>query len=131
MRGVATGNFLLLFSDGLDNASHARIEDDVDICQQTNTAIYVFSAAAKSMFIEGQTTLTKLAEQTGGRIFFEQTGDGVHDDLRMIEANMRTQYRLVYKPAKLKADGSFHRIELDSTSRSIVITVRSGYYAPK
>jgi VWFA-related protein len=131
VRGVATGNFLLLFSDGLDNASHARIEDDVDICQQTNTAIYVFSAAAKSMFIEGQTTLTDLAEQTGGRIFFEQSAEAVHEDLRLIEANLRTQYRLVYKPAKLKADGSFHRIELDSPDRGGVITVRSGYYAPR
>jgi VWFA-related protein len=131
VRGVATGNFLLLFSDGLDNASHARIEDDVDICQQANTAIYVFSAAAKSMFIEGQTTLTDLAEQTGGRIFFEQTAEGVRDDLRLIEANLRMQYRLVYKLAKLKADGSFHRIELDSPDRGGVITVRSGYYAPR
>jgi len=131
LRGVVTGNVLMLFSDGLDNASHARIEDDVDICQQTNTAIYVFSAAAKSMFIEGQTTLTQLAEQTGGRIFFEQTAEGVRDDLRLLEANLRTQYRLVYKPAKLEADGSFHRIELEIPDRGGVITVRSGYYAPQ
>jgi VWFA-related protein len=127
----ATGNFLLLFSDGLDNASHTRIEDDVDICQQTNTAIYIFSGAAKSMFIEGQRTLTDLAEQTGGRIFFEQTTSGVRDDLRLMEANLRTQYRLVYKPAKLKADGTFHRIKLESPSRGGVITARSGYYATR
>jgi Ca-activated chloride channel homolog len=131
MANVATGNFLLLFSDGLDNASHSRIEDDVDICQQTNTAIYVFSGAAKSMFIEGQRTLTDLAEQTGGRIFFEQNSDGVHDDLRLIEANLRTQYRMVYKPAKMKSDGSFHRIRLDSPNRGGVITARSGYYAAR
>jgi len=129
--GIATGNFLMLFSDGLDNASHARIEDDVDICQQTNTAIYVFSGAAKSMFIEGQKTLTDLATETGGRIFFEQTGDGIRDDLRLIEANLRNQYRLVYRPVKIKADGSFHRIKLDSPNRGGVITVRSGYYASR
>jgi VWFA-related protein len=129
--GVAAGNFLLLFSDGLDNASHTRIEDDVDICQQANTAIYVFSAASKSMFIEGQKTLTDLTEQTGGRIFFDQTGDGIHDDLRLIETNLRSQYRLVYKPAKLKADGSFHRIKLESPDRGGVITARSGYYAER
>jgi Ca-activated chloride channel homolog len=129
--GIATGNFLLLFSDGLDNASHARIEDDVDICQQTNTAIYVFSGASKSMFIEGQKTLSDLATETGGRIFFEQTGEAVRDDLRLIEANLRSQYRLVYKPAKIKADGSFHHIKLESPTRSAVITVRSGYYAAR
>jgi len=129
--GIATGNFLMLFSDGLDNASHTRIEDDVDICQETNTAIYVFSGASKSMFIEGQKTLTDLAEQTGGHIFFEQSAEGIHGDLRLIEANLRSQYRLVYKPAKLKTDGSFHRIRLESPSRGGVITARSGYYATR
>jgi Ca-activated chloride channel homolog len=127
----ATGNFLLLFSDGLDNASQARIEDDVQVCQQTNTVIYVFSGAPKSMFIEGQKTLSDLATETGGRIFFEQTADGIRRDLRSIEANLRSQYRLIFKPAKLKADGSFHRIQLDSPSRGGVITARSGYYAPR
>jgi Ca-activated chloride channel homolog len=126
---VATGNFLLLFSDGLDNASHTRVEDDVDICQQTNTAIYVFSGTSKSMFIEGQKTLTDLTEQTGGRIFFDQTGEAIQGDLRLIEASVRNQYRLVYKPAKVKSDGSFHRIKLESPNRGGVITVRSGYYA--
>ena len=126
-----TGSFVLLFSDGLDNASHTRIEDDVDICQQTNTAIYVFSGASKSMFIEGQKTLTDLARQTGGLIFFEQTSAGIHDDLRVIEANLRSQYRLVYKPVKVKADGSFHRIQLESPGRGGVITARSGYYATR
>jgi VWFA-related protein len=126
---VATGNFLLLFTDGLDNASHARLEDDVDMCQQANTAIYVFSAASKSMFIEGQRTLSDLSEQTGGRIFFEQTPQGVRDDLGLIEANLRSQYRLVYKPARIKADGSFHQIRLESPGKGAVITARSGYYA--
>jgi len=37
----------------------------------------------------------------------------------------------VYKPAKIKADGSFHRIQLESPSRGGVITVRSGYYASR
>jgi VWFA-related protein len=127
----ATGNFILLFSDGLDNASHARIEDDVSMCQQSNTAIFVFSAASKSMFIEGQKTLSDLAADTGGRIFFDQKSENVNDELRSIEANLRNQYRLVYKPAKLKADGSFHRIKLDSPSRGGVITARSGYFAPR
>ena len=38
------GNFILLFSDGEDNASHAYLEQAVDICQHSNTAIYAFRA---------------------------------------------------------------------------------------
>ena len=123
------GNFILLFTDGIDNASHARLEDDTDICQKANTAIYVFSTEPKSIFSDGQKTLTKLTSQTGGVLFFEQTHETIWNDLRVIDANLRSQYRLVYKPQRFKRDGSFHRIKLDSPSRGGVITARDGYYA--
>ena len=123
------GNFILLFTDGIDNASHARLEDDTDICQKANTAIYVFSTEPKSIFSDGQKTLTKLTSQTGGVLFFEQTHETIWNDLRVIDANLRSQYHLVYKPQHFKRDGSFHRIKLDSPNRGGVITARDGYYA--
>jgi VWFA-related protein len=123
------GNFILLFTDGIDNASHARIQDDIDICQKANTAIYVFSVEPKSIFSAGQKTLTELANKSGGAIFFDQTRETIWNDLRIIDANLRSQYRLVYKPRYFKRDGSFHRIKLDSPTRGGVITTRSGYYA--
>jgi VWFA-related protein len=123
------GNFILLFTDGIDNASHVRLQDDIDICQKSNTAIYVFSAEPKSLFSEGQKTLQQLATQSGGVIFFDQSSETIWDDLRLIDANLRSQYRLVYKPQHFKRDGSFHRIKLDSPARGGVMTVRSGYYA--
>jgi len=123
------GNFILLFTDGIDNASHARLEDDIDICQKANVAIYIFSAEPKSHFSDGQKTLNKLAAQTGGVIFFDQTRETIWNDLRVIDASLRSQYRLVYKPQHFKRDGSFHHIKLDSPTRGGVITARSGYYA--
>jgi Ca-activated chloride channel family protein len=123
------GNFILLFTDGIDNASHARFEDDIDICQKANVAIYIFSAEPKSLFSDGQKTLNKLATQTGGVIFFDQNRETIWSDLRVIDANLRSQYRLVYKPQHFKRDDSFHHIKLDSPARGGVMTVRSGYYA--
>jgi Ca-activated chloride channel family protein len=123
------GNFILLFTDGFDNASHARLEDDIDICQKANTAIYVFSTEPKSIFSDGQKTLNKLTTQTGGVLFFDQTRETIWADLRVIDANLRSQYRLVYKPQHFKRDSSFHQIKLDSPTRGGVITARSGYYA--
>jgi VWFA-related protein len=123
------GNFILLFTDGIDNASHARLEDDTDICQKANTAIYVFSTEPKSIFSDGQKTLSKLTSQTGGVLFFDQTRETIWNDLRVIDAKLRSQYRLVYKPQHFKRDGSFHRIKLDSPNRGGVITARDGYYA--
>ena len=125
-----TGNFILIFSDGEDNASRARLSDDIDACQQNHTAIYAFSDEPDSHFPSaGLKTLNELAAKSGGRVFFDQTEKGIWNDLRIIEADQRNQYRLIYKPANLKPDGFFHHIKLDSPTRGGVITVRSGYYA--
>ncbi|MEO8735010.1 MAG: VWA domain-containing protein [Edaphobacter sp.] len=126
---MVTGNFLLLFSDGLDNFSHARIRDVIDACQQARTTIYVFSNDPKSRFSQGQKTLNELVKKSGGRIFYDPSGAEIWNDLLIMESDQRNQYRLVYKPSHLKLDGSFHTIKLDSPNRGGVITTRSGYYA--
>jgi VWFA-related protein len=126
---VEAGNFILLFSDGVDNASHALLEDDIRMCQSTNTAIYVFSGESGHFLSEGQKVLRDLAAQSGGQIFFEQQEADRWRDLQRVDANVRSQYRLVYRLKGLKRDGSFHRIKLTSPSRGGVITTRAGYYA--
>ena len=103
-----------------------------DACQRTNTAIYPFRAEPKdSLFSGGGTTLAELAAKTGGRVFHDNgSEEEIYDDLRVIEDDLRSQYRLIYKPAGSKHDGSFHRIELKAPERVDTITIRSGYYAP-
>jgi Ca-activated chloride channel family protein len=131
--GTAAGsaNFILLFSDGEDNASHAYLNEAVEMCQRSNTAIYTFRVHPESRFSDGPKTLTQLASQTGGRVFKNEDSDeAIYGDLRTIEADLRNQYRLVYKPAELKHDGSFHRIKLKGPDRVESIDVRTGYYAP-
>jgi len=128
---AASGNFILLFSDGEDNASRAPLKLAVDTCQHSNTAVYVFRPRSTSSFATGPESLMELTTQTGGRIFLDQDAeDEIDADLRTIEADLRNQYRLIYKPAELKRDGSFHRIELKAPDRVDSISIRSGYYAP-
>ena len=128
----ATGNFILLFSDGEDNAGQTTLQNVVTACQLTNTAIYAFRAEPRGeLFATGPKTLAELAEQTGGRVFSASaTLPEIDADLRTIEADMRNQYRLVYRPAEWRHNGAFHRIELKAPERVDSITVRSGYYAP-
>ena len=128
---ASSGNFILLFSDGEDNASHTSLQEAVDACQHANTAIYAFRAEPKPGLSTGPRTLAELARQTGGRVFPDADSDSEIDhDLRTIEADLRNQYRMVYKPAGLKSDGSFHTIVLLGPDRADRINVRSGYYAP-
>jgi len=109
----------------------ASAKDAVEICQRSNTAIYVFRAQPQDSFSTGPKTLAELASKSGGHVFYDDDSDAeIYNDLRMVEADLRNQYRLVYKPSALKHDGSFHRIELRGPERVESIAVRAGYYAP-
>ena len=129
---AASGNFILLFSDGEDNASSITLKAAVDACQTANTAVYAFRTDSKSLFgSSGPRTLAQLASETGGRVFHDTGSEAdIVDDLRIIEADLRNQYRLIYRPAELRHNGSFHRIELKAPERVDTIKIRSGYYAP-
>ena len=125
----ATGNFILLFSDGEDDASHAYLSEAVDMCQHTRTAIYAIVNGRPRQFSDGLRTLQNLTQQTGGRLFVNPRGSQILDDLQTIEAEQRNQYRLVYKPSNFKADSSFHRIRLQCSVTGARVVTRSGYYA--
>lgn len=127
--GEPTGNFILLFSDGEDNASHVYLSEAVDMCQRTRTAIYAIINRPKSLRSEGQRTLEELASKTGGHVFFHTEGERVWEDLKTIEEERRNQYWLVYRPTAFKADGAFHRIKLSCSVWGAKIGARSGYYA--
>jgi Ca-activated chloride channel homolog len=102
------------------------------MCQRTNTAIYIFRAEPETGFSTASRTLTELASKSGGRVFYDDDSDAaIYSDLQIIEANLRNQYRLVYTPAELKRDGSFHRVELKAPQRVGSIAIRAGYYAPR
>ena len=134
MKQTAPGqgsNAILLFSDGDDNASHARFTDVIDICQRTNTAIYVFSTNPKSAFNAGEKSLRALVAQSGGRIFYDRDPEAIRYDLHLISDDLRDYYLMVYRPASLKPNGAFHRIRLQSMRRGVDINARSGYFAPQ
>jgi Ca-activated chloride channel family protein len=128
-----SGNFILLFSDGEDNASFLDLETAVDMCQRTNTAIYAFTSNPHDgSAAPGTATLAQLTNQTGGALFYDDASTAdTFTHLRTIESALRNQYRLVFRPAHLAHDGAFHPIVLATPDRVATLTIRSGYYAPK
>lgn len=124
-----TGNFILLFTDGNDDASHAYLSEAVDMCQRKQVAIYAFDPARSPRGSDGYETLSKLTRETGGRMFIHPRADKIWPDLEEMEADQRNQYLLVYRPTNFRADGSFHRIKLKCLVPDAHISTRSGYYA--
>lgn len=128
---VATGNFLLLFTDGVDNASHSHLDEVVSMCQRRRVSIYVVASEARSRFDQGQKTLERLARESGGAMFFARTAVEAEQDLRSIDTMVRGQYRLVYKPPVMKRDGAFHAVRVRCKARCAEVIGPSGYYPPR
>jgi Ca-activated chloride channel homolog len=130
---TATGNFILLFSDGEDISSHTSIDEALRACQRSNTVIYAFRVPPSSdVGLIGAKTLAELTSKSGGRVFpADDSDDAIWRDLKVIESEVRNQYRLVYHPAQFKHNGAFHQIELQLPDRVNWVEVRSGYFAPE
>jgi VWFA-related protein len=130
---TATGNFILLFSDGEDNAGLTSLEEAARACQRSNTEVFAFlPRSAQNRASTGPKALRELVGKTGGRVFTaDDSEDAVWKDLKQIESEMRNQYRVVYNPADFKHDGAFHELELQPPDRVRRIEVRWGYFAPR
>lgn len=130
---TATGNFILLFSDGEDNAGLTSGDEAARACQRSNTQVFAFIPASVEVQLStGPKALRELVSKTGGQVFLaEDSEDAIWKDLKAIESGMRNQYRLVYNPTNFKHDGVFHEIMLQPPDRVSSVEVRSGYFAPR
>jgi Ca-activated chloride channel family protein len=127
----ASGNFILLFTDGEDNTSHVDLKDVVNICQRANTTIYAFRPDPTEGSSSGPKNLSFLTSGTGGRVFhLDDSEAGIYKDLSTIDSGLRNQYWVVYRPAELRHDGKFHQIYVGAATDNITIDARTGYYAP-
>ncbi len=73
--------------------------------------------------------LAQLANETGG-LFFRNNNDlyqGLHD----IAKRQLFYYVLTYAMPRHKADGRYHRINLEVSRSGLELSYRKGYYAPK
>jgi Ca-activated chloride channel family protein len=124
-----SGNFILLFSDGEDNASFLDLEPP-STCASAPTPPSTPSAPTPTS--PGTPPSRNSPPKPAARVFHDDASPtDIFADLRTIEASLRNQYRLVFRPANLAHDGAFHHLTLATPDRVATLTIRSGYYAPK
>ena len=76
-----------------------------------------------------QDTLTTMAEDTGGRAFFDSNSFGAVFD-RVVN-DTSAYYVLGYTSTSPARDGRFHRIRVRLKRQDLKLEYRSGYYAPR
>lgn len=72
--------------------------------------------------------LEVLADGTGARDFSPRTTSGVQESIIRIGEDIRSQYRISYRPNNLNERGIYHRIRIETPYERLRIRHRVGYF---
>ena len=135
---------IVMFSDGLDSSGgsgNSTPFDSVDLngaivkAQRRSTAVYsIYSPASltengnSQLILNGQSSLQKLSDETGGRAFFQGSIAPISllpffKDLSLL---LKRQFALTYLSTHLKK--GYHKVEVNSTNPEIRIEHPKGYF---
>ena len=121
---------MILISDGDDNQSRVRPDEAIKMCERAETIIYAISTNWTPSRGKGDQVLDQMSTATGGNVFFPPSVEEMTNSFHEIEAELRSQYSLVYTPADFKYDGSFRPIYLYCNDRRYQVRAKKGYFAP-
>ncbi len=129
--GTTVRRAVVLLSDGDDNQSRVTREEAIEMALRAEVVVYAISTNVSGSSNPGDKVLKRIAEATGGRVFFPFHIEDVANYFSEIQDELRSQYALSYKPSDLHADGHYHTIEILAQDRkSLRVRSRHGYYAP-
>ncbi len=124
---------IVVVSDGLDRSSKHGLEESLQIAHKAGAIIYTVGTTrfVADVSSEGEKTLKRLAEETGGRALFPYSIGQLSLAFEEINMELRSQYSLTYVPINKSRDGQFRRIRVRILKgKRLKIRHRKGYYAP-
>jgi VWFA-related protein len=122
---------IVLVSDGDDNQSRVLRQEAIEMAQRAGVIVYTISTNLSNILDTGDHNLKMLAEATGGRAFFPFKLQNLAEDFNEIQAELRSQYSVSYKPDQLVMNGQFRSITIVPENKKFKVRARKGYYVPK
>jgi VWFA-related protein len=134
---------ILLLSDGLDTSrgidsssptQSLDLQRAINEAQRKSIAVYAFyaptvAAGNSSLLVSNaQSSLQRLADETGGRAFFQGTGPPVSFDpfIRELDQWLERQVALTFLSTHMNK--GFHKISVRSSTPGVEMTYPSGYF---
>lgn len=144
---------LIILSDGVDHGSQETLAYAIETAQRSDTIVYSILYADEEGFgnhpsfgmgpgshggrgggrypqqehVDGKKILEEISKKTGGRLFKVSKKETVEKIYAQIEEELRNQYRLGYTPDK-GAEAGYHKIQLTTYNKDLVVQTRDGYY---
>jgi VWFA-related protein len=129
MLGRQTGRkALVVFTDGEDQGSHATIADVERRLQSSDLTLYMIGQGRAVTLESLKKVMERLATPSGGRAFFTENIETLHDAFADLLDELSNQYLLGYASTNSKRDDTWRRIKVDVDGHHDV-RARQGYRA--
>ncbi len=137
---------LILVSDGDDRSSSYTEQQLFDLLRASQVQIYAVGfvnnlskepdANGVNRQEKAKSFLTRLAQETGGKVYFPNSIEELPQIASDISAELRTQYLISYTPTNESRDGTFRRIKVElaegaNKEKRIAVTRAGRTSAPK
>jgi Ca-activated chloride channel homolog len=123
---------LLVITDGEDNMSVETLQDASRKLEEANgPVVYAVGLLGGGMQQSGRDALQDLASGTGGVAYFPDSLDQVENITRTVAHDIRTQYRIAYRPTNQNVQPQFKSVRVEAQAPGysrLTVRTRSGYY---
>jgi len=118
---------LILVSDGNDTGSLRSLSEAVGVAQRREIQIFAISLHPAGGVYEGDQTLMRLADSTGGQFFNAPSDRELPAIFAGMNQEMRTQYSISFQPTNQASGFHIVRIEAEGVER-LHVRARLGYF---
>lgn len=129
---------MVILSDGGDRGSRKTLSEAAEEAQRADVQVYsvLYSMwdplnsnnSAQAGKDPGLEALQKLSEDTGGRVFPVSRHKSLREVYAEIEQDLRTQYELGYVPPPDTRPNTYHKLELKTKEKNMVVQARKGFF---
>jgi Ca-activated chloride channel homolog len=123
---------VVLITDGYDENSLLSAEEALAAVKSSRATVYVVGIGGiAGISNKGERLLKRIAEETGGRVFFPFREDEIAAVHERLAVDAQNRYLVTYTPTNQIADGAWRSVKLTTTPGGYIVRTRDGYLAPK
>ena len=72
-----------------------------------------------------------MSDETGGHVYKVDRRHPLDEVFKELQDEMRSQYSIGYTPINDEKDGSYRKLDISTTDKTLKVQARKGYYAIK
>jgi VWFA-related protein len=123
-------NVLVLVTDGEDTTSAATFDQALEMATISHAVIYVVAmhtdGSMNTRELQGRQVLSRLADLTGGRVFYPSGTENLSTLFARVEEEVRSAYAITYYLDR-PPDNAFHRVRIEPRDTRLTVHAPSGY----